>query len=187
MMLPARIRLRDVLRGVELGEAALDAEAVEQAWQFGEVHEADLDSLELAIRRVHRLGHHERIRVEPGSRNRDATRERHHQAVDFTTEQRAVDGAVTREVPLGGEVVVLRLGGLEVRIAASARAITDAGEILRQVEVRVEVDEVRTTQRLAVVEAKAEVLRHVVAQRDRRQQFVHALAARMSLHRSPRR
>ena len=91
--------------------------------------------------------------------------ERHHQAVDLATEIRAVDRAVLGEVPLDREVDVLALGRFEIRIAAGACAVTDVRQILHEREVGVQIDEGRTPQRLAVVEAQTEVVGDVVAQR----------------------
>src|SRR5690606_18138224 len=92
-------------------------------------------------------------------------------AFDLTPEQGGVDRAAGREVPLQAEVVVLRFGRLQARVAAGGGAVADVGDVLDVDDVGVELGEAGAAQGFAVREAQHQLRSEGVAQHQAGQQL----------------
>src|SRR5690606_13056107 len=153
---------RDLLFGVEQRQAGLDAETVPVPRQFREPCGTELPAVQRGFASVRRGFEDVRVRSDVGDIvgyiYDDGAAKRNDLVLDVPPEPRTVQDAAFGEVPFQGEVEILRLDRLEVRITAGGRAVTDVGNVGHVRGVRIHLRERRQIERFGVTAARHSLL-----------------------------
>src|SRR5690606_10534516 len=175
---------RDLLFGVQQRQAGLDAETVPVPRQFREPCGTKLPAVQRGFASVRRSLEDVRVRSDVGDIvgyiYDDGAAKRNDLVLDVPPEPRTVQDAAFGEVPFQGDVEILRLDWLEVRIAAGGGAVTDVGNVGDVRGVRIHLRERRQIERFGVTQARHQLIRDAPTQHQTRQDRIVLVRSRLS-------